>query len=446
MKINHSIFKSYDIRGIFPEELNKETAYKIGQTFVKYTGAKRVLVGRDGRLSSSGLFKALNQGLRSQGSDVGDIGQVPTEGLYFSVGHYNYGAGIMITASHNPKEYNGFKLIQKQGANLVRVIPGKEIGKVIEELPAKEKGKIKRIDIWQDYINHIFSFINPKKIKPFKVVIDAGNGMAGRVIPRISSKLPIKIISLNFKLDGSFPNHSPNPLEEGSADQIIKAVKKEKADFGFIFDGDADRIFLIDEKGNFIKADITGLLLAKYLLEKHPGRGIAHNVVCSKAVPEFIKKWGGKAIRTAVGFINVQQGIRENDGLMGIELSGHYCFKDNYYLDSGFIAFLILLQIISASNEKASSIIKELSVYTKGSEMNFEVQNKEEMLKKFRKKFSEGKQDFLDGLTVEYQDWWFNIRPSNTEPLVRLTIEANNLELLEQKKKELTTFIKKIEH
>ena len=267
--------------------------------------------------------------------------------------------------------------------------------------------------------------------------------MAGEVIPMIERKLPVKIIPLNFKLDGNFPAHPSNPLLEGVTDQISKEVKKRKADFGFIFDGDADRIFLIDEKGNFVRADITLLFLAEYFLEKNPGKGVAYNVICSKSVPEFIKKWGGNPIRTPVGFLNVQKGILKNNGIMGGELSGHYCFKDNFYSDSGMIAFLTLLQIISASGKKVSEIARELSPYAKSAEINFEVENKEKIINKIKEKYSDGKQDYLDGVTVEYKNWWFNIRPSQTEPFLRLTIEADTKEILDQKKKELLAIIKK---
>jgi len=441
--IAKSIFKSYDIRGIYPTELNKEVAFKIGRGFVGYTKAKTVVVGQDMRLSSSTLFEALTKGIISQGSDVYNIGEVPTDVMYFTVGHYNYDAGIMITASHNPKEYNGFKMVKKEEKR-IQFISGKEITDIVKNgifSKAKKFGEIKKLDIWQDYLNHIFSFVEIDKIKPFKVVVDAGNGMAGKTIPQITPRLPFKIIPLNFKLDGNFPAHPSNPLLEGAADQISKKIKKEKADLGFIFDGDADRIYLIDELGNFIRGDITLLLLAKYLLKKYSAKGIAYNLICSKAVPEFIKKWGGKPIRTPVGFLNIQKGIIENDGIMGGEISGHYSFRDNYYSDSGFIAFLILLQIISASGKKVSELTKELSPYAKTAEINFEVENKEAILKKIREQFSDGKQDYLDGVTVEYKDWWFNVRSSQTEPLLRLTIEAENQKLLVQKQKELSSLV-----
>jgi len=442
-EINLSIFRSYDIRGIYPSELDEKSAYKIGRAFVLFTKAKKVVVGRDMRLSSPVLFKALIKGIIDQGADVYDIGQVPIECVYFVVGGYDYDAGIAITASHNPKEYNGFKLVKKAD-KMAKVIPGEEIKKIVAKnsFPDnKKKGKIKKTDIWGDFLNHIFSFVDIKKIKPFKIVVDAGNGMSGEVMPMISEKLPAKIIPLNFTLDGNFPAHPSNPLAKESAIQISWEIKKQNADFGVIFDGDADRIFLLDEQGNFIRADVTLLLLAKYFLKKNRGKGIAYNLICSKAVPEFIEKWGGKPIRTKVGFVNVQKGVLENHGVMGGELSGHYSFRDNFYLDSGFIAFLVLLEIISESGKKVSELVKELSPYAKAAEINFEVRDKEKILEEIKNKYSDGKQDFLDGVTIDYGDWWFNVRPSQTEPLLRLTIEAETLSLLEEKKKELVNLI-----
>ncbi len=441
--IDSTIFKSYDIRGIYPDQLNEDTAYKIGRGFVKYTSAKKVAVGYDARISSPKLFKAFSEGIISQGSDLYNIGQVPTECLYFSVGKYDFDAGIMITASHNPKEYNGFKMIKKNG-NSIEVIRGEDLRSIVKvgDFDNIAKGKIEQKNIWQDYINHILSFVNLDTIKPFKVAVDASNGVAGLTVAKIGDKLPVKIFLLNYEPDGDFPNHSPNPLLKGSTDQIKKEIEKESADFGFIFDGDADRIFLVDENGWLVRADITLLLLAKYFLQKNPGSAIAYNAICSKAVPEFIKKWEGKPVRTKVGFVNVREGLLENNGIMGGELSGHYCFRDNYYLDSGMIGFLILLQIISQEHKKVSEIVQELSPYVKSSEINFEIKNKEEILNKVKQKYTNGKQDYLDGITVEYNNWGFNVRASQTEPLLRLTIEANTEDLLKEKQKELESFIK----
>ena len=440
--LNESIFKSYDIRGIYPVELNEEAAKRIGQAFVLKTNAKRIAVARDGRLSSEALYTELIAGILSQGADVYEIGQAPTEALYFSVGFYDdIDAGIMITASHNPKEYNGFKMVKKNG-NRVDVIRGKDLLEFVKkDAEDREKGKIVERDIWKDYSGYIFSKIDVLAVKPLKIVVDASNGMAGKAISEIKSKIPIEMVEINFNIDGNFPGHSPNPLVNGSINQISQAIKDNNADFGCIFDGDGDRVFLIDEKGIMVPADITLLFLAKYFLENNFGAAISYNVICSKAVPQFIEKWGGMPIKTKVGFVNVKEGIMGNNGIMGGELSGHYCFKDFFYFDSGIITFLTLLKVISGSGKKVSEMAKEFSIYFKASEMNFEIKDKDEVLEKIKKKYADGKQDYLDGITVEYKDWWFNVRASNTEPVLRLTIEADTEEILEEKQKELTKLI-----
>jgi len=446
MKINPQIFKSYDIRGIYPDELNEDTAFSVGRAFVKHTGAKSVVVGRDARLGGPALFKALAQGILAEGAKVYDIGQVPTECLYFAVGGKDFPAGIMITASHNPKEYDGFKMIVKNGKN-IQMIRGKDLLEAVLQMPKvkmpKEEGEINRVDIWQDYITHVLSFADLSEINPLKIVVDASNGVAGLAIEKMQEKLPVEIIQLNFTPDGNFPNHAPNPLEIGSSDKISQAVKDEKADFGLIFDGDADRIFLVDEAGKMVSADVVLLLLAKYFLQKNPGMAIAYNAICSRAVPRFIKQWGGCPVRTQVGFVNVRQGLLDNNGIMGGELSAHYCFKDNYYMDSGMVSLLTLLVIFSKDQRKVSEVVAELSPYAKSPELNFKVEDKDAVIQKVREKYTDGKQDFLDGITVEYEDWWFNVRPSNTEPLLRLTIEADTQAILAQKIKELTNIISK---
>ena len=440
--MNLSVFKSYDTRGVYPKDLNEEVAFKAGQALVVHTGAKNIVVGRDMRLSSPELSQSLIKGIISQGANVYNIGLVPTEGIYFAVGNYGYDAAAMITASHNPKEYNGIKIVQKENG-IPRMVRGKDIKTLVEEdnFSEVEGGEVKELDIWPDYIDYLFSLIDISGIKPLKIVIDAGNGMAGKVIPLIEERLPVEIIPLNFKLDGNFPAHPSNALLKGASDQLIEEVKKQKADVGFIFDGDADRIYVIDDEGNQISGDMTLLLLAKYLLGKNPGEGIAYNLICSKSVPEFVKKWGGNPIKTPVGFVNVSEALLKNKGVIGGELSGHYSYRDYYYSDSGFFSFLILLKLISESNKKVSEITKEFSIYAKSPELNFEVDDKEGIIAKFKEKYSDGEQEEMDGLTVEYKDWWFNIRPSNTEPLLRLTTEADNEKLLNEKIKELKSLI-----
>ncbi|MFA5877800.1 MAG: phosphomannomutase/phosphoglucomutase [Candidatus Staskawiczbacteria bacterium] len=443
--ISPNIFKSYDIRGTYPEEMNEEAAYSIGQGLVEYTGAKKVAIGRDMRISSPQLFEALCRGVIEAGSDVCDLGKIATEVLYFTIGKYGYDAGVMITASHNPKEYNGFKIIKKVGDGF-RMIRGRDLYDTVVNvglLASKDKGKIEKVDVTPAFLDYILSLVDLSKMKAKKIVVDAGNGMAGLVVPLLADRLPVEIIPLNFELDGSFPAHPSNPLEKGVMDEVKGRVKKEKADFGFIFDGDADRIFLIDERGNSAQADVTLLLLAKYFLDRNPGASIVYNAICSRSVPETIKKLGGIAFKCPVGFVNVQDKLIETNGLMGGELSSHYCFKDNYYGDSGFLAFLILLQIISESNKKVSELVANLSPYFKSPEINFRVEDKDSILNKVKEKYSDGNQEYLDGVTVEYENWWFNVRPSNTEPLLRVTIEADNESLLEEKIKDLSELVSK---
>ncbi len=440
MQINQTIFKSYDIRGIYPEELNEDAAYSIGRAFAGASKAKEVVVGSDMRLSGPALKKALIKGITDQGVNVKDIGLVPIDAVYFSVGKLGDEAGIMITASHNPKEYNGFKMVLKD----MKWIRGVDLVAEVENLSPeinKEKGRVRQEDIMIKYISHVLSFIDADKIKPLKIVVDAGNGMAGKVMPILTENLPLNIIALNFELDGSFPAHPSNPLLPESQKQICETVVKEKADFGIIFDGDTDRLFFIDEKGKFIPADITLLLLAKIFLEEEPGFGIAYNLLCSKIVPETIEKWGGRPLRSKVGFVNISEIMRQQQGIMGGELSAHYSFRDNSYADSGFIAFMILLQLLSNLEQPLSEIVKPFYKYFKSAEINFKTENKEAIIEKVKDEYADGKQDFLDGVTVEYQDWWFNVRPSNTEPLLRLTVEADTEDLLNQKQKELSDFI-----
>ncbi|OGZ27069.1 MAG: hypothetical protein A2365_01005 [Candidatus Nealsonbacteria bacterium RIFOXYB1_FULL_40_15] len=443
MEINPGVFKSRDIRGIYPLELNEDASFKIGQAFVAKTGSSKIVIGRDMRISSPELFEALAKGITSQGADVFSIGQVPTECLYFATVNYGYDAGIMITASHNPKEYNGFKMFKRVNSGL-DFVRGKDLSEFIKDYPEnmQGRGKIEVIDAWEGYIKHIFSFVKPEKIAPFKIVVDAGNGMAGKAIEKIKDMLACQINCINSEPDGSFPAHPSNPLEKGASKQISEEVVRNGADMGFIFDGDADRIYLIDEKGNFLQGDTTLLFIAKHLLKEHPGKAIVYNLICSKAVPEFVSKWGGIPIKTAVGVVELKKAMEDQDGILGGELSGHYLFKQNYCMDSGFISFLILLEIISESGLKVSEIAKEFSPYYKSAEINFTLKDKNKKLDKIKKKYSSGEQDFLDGITVDYGDWWFNLRPSQTEPLLRLTIEAGTKKLLEEKKKELSSAIK----
>ncbi|OIO17934.1 phosphomannomutase/phosphoglucomutase [Candidatus Kuenenbacteria bacterium CG11_big_fil_rev_8_21_14_0_20_37_9] len=450
--INFKIFKAYDIRGIYPSELNREAVFAIGRAFARKTRAKQVVVGRDMRLSGSILKKYLIQGLAQEGvREIIDIGLVPIDAVYFSVGILKYEAGIVITASHNPKEYNGLKMVRRSVDDMDWV-RGNDLARIVQKVNTGGKnvgnGEIKIIkkNIYPEYIRHVLSFVNVKNIKPLKVVIDAGNGMAGKVMPILEKYLPIKTIHLNYRLDGNFPAHPSNPLLPESQVQISKKIKETKADCGVIFDGDTDRLFFVDEDGKFIRADITLLLLAKLFLEREAGAGIAYNLICSKIVPKMIEQWGGRAIRTAVGFVNVAQGMKKNKGIMGGEVSAHYSFRDNTYADSGFIALVILLELLSEIDKPLSQIVKPFYAYHKLPEINTLVEDIDEKIEEIKNKYKRCSQDYLDGVTVdnwEKRGWWFNVRPSNTEPLLRLTIEAKDKKMTMKLKKDLVKLIKK---
>ncbi len=444
--LNKKIFKSYDIRGIYPDDLNEETAFVVGQALAQKIKAKKMVVGRDMRNGSPSLAKKVTDGLVSQGVDVDDIGMVSIDAVYYTVGTFEYDGGVMITASHNPKEYNGMKMVFKtsQGIDWIR---GAELYDFLADksfAAAQTQGTIAQRDIIDSYLKHVLSFADRNKIKPFKVVVDAGNGMAGKIAPLIFEKLPCQLIPLNFELDGNFPAHPSNPLLPESRVQIKKTVIEQQADFGAILDGDTDRLFFVTEKGNFIRADATLLVLAKYFLEHNPGMGVAYNVICSKAVPQRIKEWGGVPLRSAVGFVNLAKEMKKHNGIMSGELSAHYAFRDNYYADSGFIALVILLMLISEHNKPLSEIVNGLIPYAKGDEINIEVNDRQAVIDKVKEKYSDGRQDELDGVTVEYQDWWFNVRPSNTEPLLRITVEGDTPKILQDKQKELVDFVKSV--
>ncbi len=439
--MNDNIFKAYDVRGIYPTELDETAATAIGRVVANVIAGGRVVVGRDMRLSSLSLHQALIKGLMAGGIKVEDIELVSIDAVYYAMGKYNYDAGIMVTASHNPPEYNGFKMVRKN----LKWIRGQDLkGLVRQKLADKPGGGLEQRDIWDDFIAHLLSFVDIKTLKPLKVVVDAGNGMAGLVMPKLAASLPVQIEPLFFELDGSFPNRPSNPLLPGASEAIKQKVTDIKADLGVMFDGDTDRVFLIDEVGNFVPADITLLLLAREFLRREPGAAIAYNLICSRSVPELIRQWGGEPVRSAVGYVNVSETAHQHNAVMGGELSAHYSFRENYYYDSGFITFLIVLELLSREGRVLSAIVKEYSKYAKSPEVNLSVKNGGQIIRQLKVKYRDAKLDEVDGITIEYLDWWCNVRPSNTEPLLRLTVEAKTAELLNIKKDELINYIKSL--
>ena len=445
IKIDESIFKAYDIRGTYPDQLDEGLTYKIGRALVEYLKPKKVAVGRDMRLSSPKLLDKLTSGITEGGVDVVDIGLVSTDCLYFAVGKYGYDAGVMITASHNPPEYNGFKMCKKDAVPLSGESGIDQIKKLVLEdkfSTSVKSGKIEKVDLDDAYVKHILSFVNQKKIKPFKIVMDAGNGMAGKIIPQLFSHLPCRVIPMFFELDGSFPHHLASPIEPQNIAPLRDRVLEEKADLGAAFDGDADRMFLVDENANPLGGDMVTALVAKNLLKKEKGAIILYNLICSKTVPEVIEREGGKAVRTRVGHALIKPLMKQYNAVFGGEHSGHFYFRNNWFADSGLIALLVCLELISEENQPLSNLIKSIDPYFRSGEINSRVEDIPGKLKEIEKHYSVGKVDHLDGLTVDFGDWWFNLRPSNTEPLLRLNIEANSPDILDQKKNEVLKLIR----
>ncbi|MCI0331489.1 MAG: phosphomannomutase/phosphoglucomutase [candidate division Zixibacteria bacterium] len=436
MNFDPGIFKAYDVRGTYPDQINKEIAYQFGRAFATFLRPPAAVVGWDMRLSSPELFEGVSSGLTDSGVNVIDIGLCSTDALYFAAGKWGVPAGVMITASHNPKEYNGFKtcrgeavpLSASEGLNLIRDIMRK--GKYE---PIRAKGKIVRREVLPEFVQHVLSFIDPKKLKPFHIAVDAGNGMAGRLIPELFKNLPCKLTPLYFELDGSFPNHPASPIEPQNTEGLRKLVKQEGLDLGAAFDGDADRMFLVDETGKLLGGDVVTGLVAKKLLEKAPGSAVVYNLICSHLVPETIKKAGGRPMRSRVGHTYIKPLMKAENAIFGGEHSGHFYFRDNWYADSGVIALVVCLELLSEAGRPLSQMAKEIDPYFRSGEINFRVSEQQKVIKKAAGRFSDGKADREDGLTVEYPDWWFNLRPSNTEPLLRLNVEADSPELLQEK-------------
>ncbi|MEW5796437.1 MAG: phosphomannomutase/phosphoglucomutase [Candidatus Zixiibacteriota bacterium] len=446
MNIDPTIFKAYDIRGTTPEQLSGETAYHIGAALAAYLRPKTVAVGRDMRVSSDELAENLIRGLNDSGSDVVDLGLCSTDGLYYAVGKFDYDGGVMITASHNPKQYNGFKICRAKAEPLSGELGLRQMLEAIQKdqhlVTIPSRGVTIRKDIAENYAAHCLSFIEVSKVKPYRIVIDAGNGMAGLTLPPVLGKLPIQVTPLYFELDGSFPNHPASPIELENLADLQKKIAETKADFGVAFDGDADRMFLVDEFGKQLGGDMVTALVAKSLLAKHPGETVLYNLICSRAVPGLIERSGGKAIRTRVGHALIKPLMKKHNAVFGGEHSGHFYFRDFWFADSGLIAFLVCLELISTEGKPLHEMVKQIDPYVRSGEINSRVNSIAETIARVKQAFVAGRQDEIDGLTVTFDDFWFNLRPSNTEPLLRLNVEADNATLLKTKTDEILKIIR----
>lgn len=446
MEFDPSIFKSYDIRGVYPKTINEEISQKIGIAFVNHFNLKKVLVGRDGRLSSETLEKAIKEGIKKAGADVVEAGVISTDMLYFASAYYDdIDGGVIVTASHNPKDNNGFKMILS-GA---KAVSGEEGGFVIRDrilnddlqiFPTQDKEETRQI--YDDYVKKLQSIIDKNKLKPLKVVVDAGNGVGGFIFEKVIKGLPVNMVPLYCEIDGNFPNHQPSPIEEENLVDIKKKVLNEKADLGLAFDGDGDRVFLIDEQGKAVSATITTAMIAKQMLSREPGSRILYNVICGWIVPETIKANKGIPSITKVGHSLIKAQMRKENGLFAGEHSGHYYFRDLYYADSGMLTALVVLELLSNENKPLSQIASEYDKYALSGEINTEVKDQEGKIAELKSKYSDAKQSELDGISVEYPDWRFNVRPSNTEPLLRLNVEAKDKKTMEAKRDELLTLIR----
>jgi phosphomannomutase len=450
MNVNADIFKAYDVRGIYPGEVNEEAARAIGGAFAAYLKARRVAVGRDMRLSSPALADAFTDGATSQGAEVVDYGMIPTDMLYFAVARDRLDGGVQITASHNPKQYNGMKMVRQEAFPLSGEEGLLEIRQMIERdaIPpaAERRGSITLKNVLDEYVNHVMSFIDPGVVRPFNVVLDAGSGMGGLVAPKLFERLPCRTTRLCFDIDGRFPNHEANPLIEENRRDIVERVVAEKADVGIAWDGDADRCFFIDGTGAFISGDFITALLAEAFLLKHPGATVIYDLRASHAVKDTVERYKGTALMNRVGHAFFKRRMRETNAIFGGEVTGHYYFRDNFYADNGFIPALLILELMSKKGQTLHDLVKPLAArYFISGEINTKLKSMEEVPEKLDQiaaQFADGHQYKLDGLSVEYADWHFNVRPSNTEPLLRLNLEATTAGVMAQKRDEVLALIR----
>ena len=443
--LDPTVFKAYDVRGIYPSQLDEEGAYAIGRAVVAQFEPKRFAVGRDMRLSSPSMAAAAMRGAADGGADVLDLGMVGTEMLYFAVGELGLDGGLTVTASHNPKEYTGMKIVRR-GALPV----GGESGLLdVRDLamsgvwPRGHEGRVESVDIWPHYVERVMSFIDVSDVRPLKVVIDAANGMAGAMLPPVLDRLPIEAVRCFFEPDGSFPNHEPNPLLPENREFIVRKTLEESADLGVAFDGDADRCFFVDDTGAFVPGDFVTALFAESVLAKEPGAKIIYDVRASRAVPETIERSGGVALVNRVGHAFIKARMRKDQASFGGEVSGHYYFRDFSQADTGVVPFLLMLELVSRKGKKLSEIIAPLrdGHFITG-ELNTPVSDVALKLQEIKERYGDGKVSHLDGVSVDYPHWHFNVRPSNTEPLLRLNLEATSERLMEQKRDEVLALIR----
>jgi phosphomannomutase len=446
MKFTQSIFKAYDIRGISGEELTAEIAEGVGRAVADYLpNAGPVIVGRDMRTDSEELAAAVIRGLVRQGRDVWDIGLVTTDMLYFGAGRFDETAGgVMVTASHNPGKYNGIKLIGHGAVPMGAANGLMDIKRMVAEddyREVKQPGRATKRSIMNEWVAQILKFVEVDKLPAYRIAVDAGNGMGGAMFPALQAMLPFEVTQLYFELDGTFPNHVANPHLTETLEDLAKAVRDKGLDFGLAFDGDGDRGGIMDEAGTPVPEPIMGAMLAEQFLKGNPGATVVYDLRTSHIVRDTVEAAGGKAIRSKVGNDAIKSNMREHEAVLGIESSGHYYFRDDYYSDSGVIAVMSVVNILAQSGKKLSELWQSYRKYATSDELNFRVDDPEVTIAKLKAASGDGEVDELDGLTVNYPTWWFNVRMSNTEPLVRLNVEAQDEATLEEQRAKLVGLI-----
>jgi phosphomannomutase len=452
--LDPAIFKAYDVRGIYPTELDEDGAARIGRAFVEQFEPRTIAVGHDMRVSSPAMAEALIRGAAEGGADVHDLGMVGTEMLYFAVGELGLDGGVAVTASHNPKEYTGMKIVRR-GALPVGGESGlleiRDRAMSIEDMSEGQSlgpgrtGHVQRHDIWQQFVERVLSFVDVEAIRPLRIVIDAANGMAGAMLPPVLEQLPqVETVRCFFEPDGTFPNHEPNPLLPENREFITAKALEEQADFGVAFDGDADRCFFVDDSGEFVAGDFATALFAEAVLEKESGAKIIYDVRASWAVPETIERAGGVPLINRVGHAFIKLRMREESAAFGGEVSGHYYFRDFSQADSGVIPFLLMLQLVSKKGRKLSEILRPFRErYFITGELNTPVADVALKLQELKERFGpEGRVSHLDGISIDADGWHMNVRPSNTEPLLRLNLEARSQELMQRKRDEVLALIR----
>jgi phosphomannomutase len=445
--LDPNVFKAYDVRGVYPTELDEDGAYAIGRGYVEQFEPTRIAVGRDMRPSSPSMAAAVIRGASAGGAEVLDIGMVGTEILYFAVGDLSLDGGVMVTASHNPKEYNGLKIVRR-GALPVGGDSGlpeiRERALRLQEGSEESAAAATRVDIYPAFVDKVTSFIDVSALQPLRAVIDAGNGMAGAMMPPILDRLPVDAVRCFFEPDGTFPNHAPNPLLPENREFVIGKVLEEQSDLGIAFDGDADRCFFVDDTGEFVPGDFVTALLAESILEKEPGAKIIYDVRASWAVRDTVERAGGIPLINRVGHAFIKERMRQEGAVFAGEVSGHYYFRDFYQADSGTIPALLMLELISKRGRRLSELLQPYRErYFITGEINTPVEDVALKLQEIKERFGrEGEVSHLDGISITAEDWHMNVRPSNTEPLLRLNLEALDLESMQKKRDEVLAVIR----